>query len=280
MRNYCRAAWGLCFALLCSQCAFSQNGSLFHRPVATSSQSNGSTQSMEQLPAPQPANSAHQPQTSLQAVSPNQIVSQQPFAMNSFGGYAQPSENAGNLGLQTSWTYVPPVPARTLKMHDIVQIRIEEVSTSLATGSATSRKTTSYDATLKEWLRLVGLDTIKPAPQADGDPRFQTSQTEVYRGDSNIRTSESFTRNIAAEIVDIKPNGHVVLDATKDISENDNSFRYSLTGTCRSQDIGPDNVVLSRNLIRSRIDKKDLGHVRDGYSRGWATKLLARIKPF
>ena len=127
---------------------------------------------------------------------------------------------------------------------------------------------------------MVGLDTIKPAPQSDGDPRIQTNETEVYRGDSTIRTSESFTRNIAAEIVDIKPNGHIVLDATKDITENDNSWRYSLTGTCRSQDIGPDNVVLSRNLIHSKIDKQDLGHVRDGYSRGWLTKFLARVKPF
>ena len=197
------------------------------------------------------------------------------------GGYfPSPMENAANLGLQTSWSYVPPVPARALKLHDIVSIRIEETSTALATGNATSRKTTSYDATIKSWLRLVGLDTIKPAPQADGDPRIQTDQSEVYRGDSTIRTSESLTTNIAAEIVDIRPNGLIVLDASKTTTINDNSWKVSLTGTCRSQDIGPDNVLLSRNLLNSRIEKQDLGHVRDGYSRGFLTKFMARIKPF
>jgi len=246
-----------CIAMQSNQHVLAQNGSLFHRPIASVSQSGGPGQASEVLPSPPPTT-----------------------AFNAMNGPQPYMDNASHLGLQTSLTYLPPVPARTLKMHDIVQIRIDEVSTSLATGSATSRKTTSYDAVLKDWIRLVGLDTIKPAPQSDGDPRFQTIQNEVYRGDSNIRTQESFTRNIAAEIVDIKPNGHIVLDATKDITENDNSFRYSLTGTCRSQDIGPDNVVLSRNLIRSKIDKQDLGHVRDGYSRGWGTKLLARIKPF
>lgn len=257
-----------------------QNSSLFHKPVVHLAQGGNPAGPGEVLPAPLAQRGMVQP-NSDDVSQPGPNFAQQPYTNPFQGGYFQSAmDNAGQLGLQTSWSYVPPAPARSLKLHDIVSIRIEETSTSLATGNATSRKTTSYDASIKEWLRLVGLDTIKPAPQADGDPRVQTSQTEVYRGDSTIRTSEAFTRNIAAEIVDIKPNGLIVLDATKVIEENDNSWRYSLTGTCRSQDIDPNNVVLSRNLIQSHIKKQDLGHVRDGYSRGWLTKLLARIKPF
>ena len=259
---------------------FAQNSSLFHRPVAYVAQTGNAGGVSEVLPAPAGQNGVMQPSNTLPNV-PSFNSGQQPFASNQFQGGPFPvGENAGLLGLQSSWGYVPPVPARVLKLHDIVSIRIEETSTSLATGNATSRKTTSYDAVLIDWIRLVGLDTIKPAPQSDGNPRVQANQNEVYRGDSTIRTSEAFTRNIAAEIVDIKPNGHIVLDATKVIDENDNSWRYSLTGICRSQDIGPDNVVLRRNLIQSHIKKQDLGHVRDGYSRGWLTKLVARIKPF
>ncbi|MCY2982636.1 MAG: flagellar basal body L-ring protein FlgH [Planctomycetota bacterium] len=261
-----------------------QNSSLFHRPVSYLSQAVGMGSQGEALPAPSntsPAglqNNADALQSTLN-LSPfgQPMVPANPFQ----GGYfPSPMENASNLGLQTSWSYVPPIPARALKLHDIVSIRIEETSTALATGNATSRKTTSYDATIKDWLRLVGLDTLKPAVQADGDPRLQTNQSEVYRGDSTLRSSESLTTNIAAEIVDIRPNGLIVLDASKTLVNNDNSWRISLTGTCRSQDIGPDNVLLSRNLLNSRIEKQDLGHVRDGYSRGWLTKLMARIKPF
>jgi flagellar L-ring protein precursor FlgH len=261
--------------------ASAQNSSLFHRPVSYVSQAGVAATQGEALPAPSnsilagPQNNAVAPQASANLGQPM-------VPANQFQGayYPLPLENAGNLGIQTSWSYVPPTPVRALKLHDIVSIRIEETSTALATGNATSRKTTSYDATIKSWLRLVGLDTIKPAPQADGDPRLQTDQNEVYRGDSTIRTSESLTTNIAAEIVDIRPNGLIVLDASKTTTINDNSWRISLTGTCRSQDIGPDNVLLSRNLLNSRIEKQDLGHVRDGYSRGFLTKLMARIKPF
>ena len=262
---------------------FAQNSSLFQRPVAYVAQNRNADSTSEALPSPSafaPARSAL-PNNAVSSV-PSLNNGQQPFATNQFqgGNFPIPLDNEGQLGPQTSWTFVPPVPARLLKLHDIVSIRIEETSTSLATGNATSRKTTSYDAVLKDWVRFVGLDTIKPDPQSDGDQRVQANQSEVYRGDSTVRTSEAFTTNIGAEIVDIKPNGHIVLDATKVIRINDNSWRYSLTGTCRSQDIGPDNVVLSRNLIQSQIEKQDLGHVRDGYSRGWLTKLVARIKLF
>ena len=255
-------------AFVSTDTAYAQNSSLFHKPIVRVAQVSNFGAAPEVLPSPQGAMMAAQPGNFGSPAGQFQA------------GYFPPMDNASQLGLQTSWTYVLPAPPRNLKLHDIVSIRIDETSTSLSTGNATSRKTTSYDATIKEWIRLVGLDTLKPAPQSDGNPRLQTEQNEVYRGDSTVRTSEAFTRNIADEIVDIKPNGHIVLDATKVIEENDNSWRYSLTGTCRSQDIGPDNIVLSRNLIQSHIKKDDLGHVRDGYSRGWLTKFLARIKPF
>jgi flagellar L-ring protein FlgH len=264
--------------------AFAQNSSLFHRPVSPVSYvSQAGTAGLqgEVLPAPTNTNGVGSQNYAI-APQASPSLGQPMVPGNQFQSAYFPSQmdSASNLGLQTSWSYIPPTPARTLKLHDIVSIRIEKSSTALATGNATSRKTTSYDAAIKSWIQLVGLDTIKPAPQADGDPRIQTEQSEVYRGDSTIRTSESLTTNIAAEIVDIRPNGLIVLDASETMTINDNSWRVSLTGTCRSQDIGPDNVLLSRNLLNSRIEKQDLGHVRDGYSRGFLTKLMARIKPF
>jgi len=267
--------------LASANAAFAQNGSLFNRPVSYVSQAGGASLQGEVLPAPSNSNASGPQSNVLPPLAiPNFGQPMGPSNPYQGGYFPSPMESAANLGLQTSWGYVPPTPARSLKLHDIVSIRIEETSTALSMGNATSRKTTSYDAVLMDWIRLVGLDTIKPEPQSDGNQRVQTNQNEVYRGDSTIRTSESLITNIAAEIVDIRPNGLIVLDASKTTILNDNSWKVSLTGTCRSQDIGPDNVLLSRNLLNSRIDKQDQGHVRDGYSRGWLTLLMSRIKPF
>jgi flagellar L-ring protein precursor FlgH len=182
--------------------------------------------------------------------------------------------------IQSSFTFTPPVPARTLRINDLVSIRVEEIQQSLALGNTTSRKTQNFDAVLQDWIRLVGIDTIKPAPQSNGDPRVRFAENEVYRGDSTMRTNESLTFNIEAMIVDILPNGNLVLEASNEIEINDNRFKAKLTGICRAQDITADNTILSRNIYGKKIWKEDDGHVRDGYSRGWLTRWYARLKPF
>lgn len=274
--------------------AQAQNSSLFQRPISYTSARSAPSMSQEMLPSPMrdygnAATDPNQPNANTSAqmtmqgmngsagVGPLNQGQSVPQGMPYDFPLAGPSSL---MGLQSSYTYIPPTQTRTLKLHDIVSIRVDEASTSLALGNATSRKSTSYDAVLRDWIRMVGIDTMKPAPQTDGDPRVQAIQNEVYRGDSTLRTNESMTTNIAAEIVDIRPNGLIVLSGTKTIIQNDNTFQFSLTGTCRSQDILPDNTILSRNLINATINKQDQGHVRDGYSRGWLTKFLARIKPF
>ncbi len=185
----------------------------------------------------------------------------------------------GNPFAQASWTYMPTQTARKLKIHDIVSIRVDEATQSAAQGNASSRKNTIYDARLTDWVRFDGL-ALKTAPLSSGEPRVAGQENEVYRADSTVRTKQSLTFNIAAEIADIRPNGTIVLSAQKTVEDNDNVFDVSLSGICRADDIGPDNSILSRQISELHVAKNDRGHVRDGYSRGWFTRLLARVKPF
>jgi flagellar L-ring protein precursor FlgH len=256
-------------AVMGAPIAHSQNSSLFQRPLAHLAQQQPRMDGGEVLPSPMPMQSPPSMQT---YASPMNGPVAGPMG-------AMPGQGPG-LGLPSVWSYLPPTPARELKLHDIVHIRVDEASTTLALGNATSRKTTLYDAAVRDWIRFVGIDTIKPAPQSNGDPRIQTTQNETYRGDSNLRTSETFTTNIAAEIVDIRPNGLIVLSANKSVVNDEDTFSYSLTGICRDKDIDASNTVLSRHLLDSKIVRTSEGHVRDGYSRGFLTKFVARIKPF
>jgi flagellar L-ring protein precursor FlgH len=54
----------------------------------------------------------------------------------------------------------------------------------------------------------------------------------------------------------------------------------TLTGTCRSEDITPDNTVLSTQIAELEIKVTNSGAVRDGSRRGWITRLLDIVRPF
>lgn len=179
-----------------------------------------------------------------------------------------------------SWTYAAAPAARVLRIHDVISIRVDEVARMTAEGRASQRKNALYNAILKDWIEMEGLKAIRKAPQTQGDPAVNGQLSEIYRATSDLQTRESLAFNIAAEIADIRPNGNIVLEAHKSISINDNRWEISLSGICQAKDIGPDNLVLSKDIIDLKVEKRESGQARDGYRRGWFTEWASRLQPF
>lgn len=180
---------------------------------------------------------------------------------------------------EASWTYQPPPPMRVFRKNDLVTIRVDEITRVMAEGSSENRKRTLYEAILTDWIRLSGFK-LRPDPQVEGDPTVGAESNSNYRAESTVESRESLTFNIAATVVDIRSNGMLVLEGTKTIRVNDNLWETAISGLCRAQDVGPDNVVLTKDMIDLEIKKQDRGHLRDGYKRGWFQRAFDRVQPF
>jgi flagellar L-ring protein precursor FlgH len=188
----------------------------------------------------------------------------------------------GPLTLQNgSWTYVPPPPVQEVRLNDLVYVRVTVGSEVLSEGDSEVRKNGLYDALLNDWVILDGLRWVKPSPQSDGPPRVQGQLTQRRRAESYVETRDSMEFDIQARVVDIRPNGNLVIEARRDVKNNEEHWQFSLSGECRAQDIGPGNILLSKNIADLRIDKREHGQVRDGYKRGWFQKWFDQvIDPF
>jgi len=180
----------------------------------------------------------------------------------------------------TSWYEIPLPPPKEVRVHDIITIRVDVAVRMTSDAEWQRRKNAKYDALLNDWIKLVGLRAVKPAPQSDGDQRIQGNLNIQDRSQGELETSESLKFEIAATVASVLPNGNVVLEAHRTVRNNHDYWLHSLSGICRREDIGPGNIVLSKDLANLQIEKREMGQVRDSYKRGWLTRLWDEYGPF
>jgi flagellar L-ring protein precursor FlgH len=173
----------------------------------------------------------------------------------------------------------PPPVDTELRLNDIITVLVDVRARMLSEGDVENRKTAFLNAVLTDWIKFDG-KSIMRAPQNNGDPAITGTLRSQYRAESDMEARESLTFQIAAKIVDIRPNGNLVIEAHQTIQNNEEVWQQSLTGIVRRESIGPDRTVKSENIAELRIDKHEVGHVRDGYQRGWFTYLYDKLKPF
>jgi len=196
--------------------------------------------------------------------------------------YRQDLPPSGNRVLTTenaSLIYQPPVEQREIRLHDIITVIVDQKSQVISEGDAERRKRAHLKASLDDWVQLVGLD-IKAAPQRNGSPTISGRLDSQIRAESDIETRDGMKFKIAATVVDIRPNGTMVIEAHSKFLNNEENWQFSLIGTIRKEDILPNNTILSEDIAGLEIHKREFGQVRDGYRRGWITRLYDRFLPF
>ena len=187
-----------------------------------------------------------------------------------------------NLTLEnTSFLFqpLPPEAQRELRKNDIITVLVDYNTAMNSDGSVQSRITNNYNAQLLDWLGFDG-KSIFAAPQTRGDPAIAGAINSQMRSQTELEANDSLSFQIAATIVDIRPNGNLVIEAHRQVTNNGEVWQQSLTGVVARQFINPDRTVRSDAIAELSIKKVEQGHVRDSTARGWIGKWYGRVKPF
>ena len=175
---------------------------------------------------------------------------------------------------------IPKRQPRTLKQHDIVTIIVREESQASTTGTTDLKKSADLDAKIDSYVKLnlskLSLDGKNPAIT----PEIKGEFSRNLKGEAQVDRSDTFTARIGAEVLDVKPNGTIVLQARKHIKTDDEEQEFVLTGSCRAEDVSPDNTILSNTLNDLDLKKSTRGAARDTTKRGFLPRLLDFINPF
>ncbi len=180
-----------------------------------------------------------------------------------------------------SFTFVPDPEPRVLKKHDLVTVIIREESAFKTKGTTDLKRQSDLDAKLDEYIQLsLSNLRLKNGVQGSSPLEVKAEASRKFKGEGNVDRSDSLTARIEAEVLDVKPNGTLVLQATKRIKTDDEEQQFILTGICRAIDVSADNSILSSSLHDFTLEKKHSGAVRDTTKRGLVGKFLDFVNPF
>ncbi len=183
---------------------------------------------------------------------------------------------------QVSLFAVPEPEPHTLKKHDLVTIVIREESEIASKSTKNFKKEADLTAKLDQFVRfdLKSLAIRGLTPNNTSPADIDINGIRTFKGNGELDRSDSLTARITAEVLDVKPNGTLVLQARKRIKTDEEEQQFILTGNCRVDDIAADNTVLSTQLYDLELQKNHKGDMRGATQRGILPKLLDLLNPF
>jgi len=200
-----------------------------------------------------------------------------------------PMTSADNSGsfmtlADTSWTYQAPAEPKVARLNDIVKVTVSVKSSMTSQGKIDRKKQGYGDLKLTSWIKFYGGNLGEYGGQSGqgsyGTPEVRGDVDNKLQAQGDLQTNDKLSFVISCRIVDKRPNGNCVLEGTWSVRDNEENWEYSLSGEVRPEDIKPDNSVISDTIADLKVIKREAGHVRDSYRRGWALEWLDKWQPF
>ncbi len=196
----------------------------------------------------------------------------------STSGWADSLWNNTHLGKVSRSLYVDD---KASQIGDIITILIVEgVSVDQKAYSSTTRSS-DIKGEIKDWFNVhFGRNLAMSTNTAKVLPKWEIDTTNDFSGGGNYKGNYTVKGTITTRVVDILPNGNLVVEGKSEVRINNEINTVAVSGIIRPQDIGPNNTVLSTQVADARIHIIGKGPLNDKTKRGILGKLLDWVWPF
>lgn len=169
---------------------------------------------------------------------------------------------------------------RASRVGDIVTIRIN-IADSAKVDNATSRSRSGSES--GGIAALLGLESkvAKVLPgNVDPSKLVDTNSASRSIGAGNTARSEQINMTIAGTVVDVLPNGNLLIRGRQEMRVNFELRELVVTGTIRPEDIARDNSILHSQIADARISYGGRGQLTDAQQARWGQQIYDALFPF
>jgi flagellar L-ring protein precursor FlgH len=167
---------------------------------------------------------------------------------------------------------------RARAVGDIITIMVQENNTASKENSTQTSKSSSVDASLQ---------TVLYSPAGSGFlthngqmPAMKFGGSQSFDGGGKINNTERMTARIAVKVVDVLPNGNMIIEGRRETLVSGEKQEAILRGTVRSEDVAANNTVFSYNVADASIKFIGKGTISDNQRKGWLQRIWEKVTPF
>jgi flagellar L-ring protein precursor FlgH len=178
---------------------------------------------------------------------------------------------SGSLFLKAS--YRPAFEdQRARAVGDNLTIQIIEKVTASQVSKSTANRTTSGSTSVSAFPLLSAVDLI--------NLKSGSASASDFSGNGGTESANTFYGTITATVVDVLPNGHLLVTGDKQIGINQNVDVMRFSGTVDPKLIQPGNLINSTQVANARMESKGRGAQAEAQTVGWLTRFFFSFLPF
>ena len=194
----------------------------------------------------------------------------------------EPTDGAPGLR-QISLYHVEPPQPRQFLTNDLVTIIISERARTDRNQEVNTEKKWDIDGSVTstvDLLKLLELRLQQGRDSGDDLPTLTAQLDRKFEGDGEYLRDDTVTARVTARVVEVKPNGNLLLEARTVVRTDEEEQVILVSGTVRGEDVTNNNSVQSNQLYDLTVDIQHAGQVKDGASKGIFTRVLDTIFNF
>ena len=130
---------------------------------------------------------------------------------------------------------------------------------------------------LPSWLSKSSGGTVD-----EGDvtiPTLDIAAKSEWNGGGDTQNTLTLTNRTAVTVVDVLPNGNLVVEGAKIIRAGQESQYAYMRGIVRPIDIASDNTVPSTKIADAQVEFIPEGELTEAQKKGWLVRIWDKIKP-
>jgi flagellar L-ring protein precursor FlgH len=161
---------------------------------------------------------------------------------------------------------------RARNIGDTVTIQIIENVSASQKSTSTVNRNTSIDSnvTALPFNDLAGL----------GKLGIGASTNNAFSGKGGTESANTFAGSITATVIEVMPNGHLVVSGEKQIGVNQNVDVLRFSGTVDPRLVQPGSIVSSTQVANVRVESRGRGAQGEAQTVGWISRFFLSFQPF